>query len=136
MSEKTVIETIETQAHRIIIEGDGIIRVYSKPSHITLADVKTLLDKLGEIRTTDSGLIVLMDPTEENSMTIEARNYIIRNMKTQLACLVIISRKKFVRTIFSIVSSVKNIGVNMKMAKSEKEGENWIFNEYFSQVKE
>ena len=50
----SVIETIETQAHRIVNYKDGILRVYSKPSHIELDDVMALLDTFAKLHDDDS----------------------------------------------------------------------------------
>lgn len=124
-----VIKTFETQAHRIIDKNDGIIRVYSKPSHIEENDVRALHEKFSEIRGNER-LIVLMDPTEENSMTPEARHYVVKHTREHVSCLTIIGRKKFTRSLFKIFTSFIDIGVEMKMFDSEQKAEKWLFEEY------
>lgn len=120
-----VVQTIETQAHRIINQKDGIIRVYSKPSHIEKEDVEALFAAFDELRG-DSKLFVLHDPTEENSMTIEARKYIMIHMKDHIEVFAVIGRKKFVRSIFKIISAFVDLGVEMQMFEGEEKAEKWL----------
>ncbi len=129
MSSSAVVETIETQAHRIIDKKDGILRVYSKPSHIDLEDVEALFAKFAEIRKGER-LLVLLDPTEENSMTAEARKLLVKHLKDDVRCLAVIGRKKFVRSLFDIISSFVDIGVDMKMFDKETKAEKWLFESY------
>lgn len=133
MQNRVVVETIETQAHRIIIKGDGVVRVYSKPSHIELDDIEALFSAYSRIQMDDERLVVLLDPTEENSMTSEARKHVVKHLKDHVQSIAIVGRKKFIRTLFSIISSVVNIGVNMKMFDSEEKAENWLIQECLKQ---
>lgn len=126
MISKAVVETVETQAHRIIIHGDGIIRVYSKPSHIELEDMKVLFSAYSEIRMNGDKLNVILDPTEENSMSAEARKYVVKHLKDNVQRIAVVGRKPFIRGLFKIFSSVINIGVEMNMFESEKKAERWI----------
>lgn len=129
MQTRVVVETIETQAHRILFNGDGFVRVYSKPSHIEMEDMEALFIAYSEIRKNNDKLVVLLDPTEENSMTPEARKYVIKHLKDNVQCIAIIGRKKFIRTLFGIFNSVVDIGVHMKMFESEEKAEKWLINE-------
>jgi len=126
MPDKVVIETFETQAHRIILKDDGIVFVYSKPSHITKEDVEKLFEKLAEINVHTERLTLIMDPTQENSMTTEAKKHVIDHFKTHVERVAIISRKRFVRTMFLFFRSIKDIGVEMKMFKNEEDAKEWI----------
>lgn len=120
-----VVQTIETQAHRIINQKDGVIRVYSKPSHIEKEDVEALFAAFAEFRGEEK-LYVLHDPTEENSMTNEARSYIMKHMKDNVAAYGVVGRKQFVRSVFAVVSKFVDIGVELNMFENEAEVEKWL----------
>lgn len=120
-----VVQTIETQAHRIINKHDGIIRIYSKPSHIDEDDIKALFTAFTELQGEEK-LIVLQDPTEENSMSANARKLVMKHMKDHVAIFAVIGRKKFIRSLFKVISTFVDIGVEMQMFESEVEAEKWL----------
>lgn len=132
MTKSVVVETIETLAHRLLIKGDGIIRVYSKPSHIDLEDCQALMAKYNELRSGGDRLVILMDPTEENSISPAAKKFIMTRMKEEVGVLALIARKKFTRTMFNVMRSAVSTGVDLKMFDNETDAENWLLENHLS----
>ena len=59
-------------------------------------------------------------------MSMEARAYIRKQMKNHIRCLAVVGRKKFVRSLFKIISSFVDIGLEMKIFEKEEEAVKWL----------
>ncbi|MBL4703216.1 MAG: hypothetical protein JKY54_01760 [Flavobacteriales bacterium] len=109
-----MIKTFETNAHRISIKGDGIMYVYSKPKHIEEEDMVDLINKLKELGKGEK-VLVLMNPTEENSMTDGAKNQVVNHMGEAVVALGVINRKPYIADLgnFFLNSKVRTYAFNM-----------------------
>ena len=125
MKTSVIIKTYETEAHRVSLKGDGITRVYSKPKHIVESDITRLIEKFKEIGD-GKRLLVLIDPTEENSMSDEAKNQIIVNLGTVVFAVAVMNKKKYITQLGNLFLKSKRLSFSLKMFTDENKAVDWL----------
>lgn len=125
MKSNAIIKTIETIGHRISINGDSIVRVYSKEKHIEKIHIEELYEQLGIIA--KSGKIkMLINPVEELSMTKEARKSIVQLGDGIIDSMAVVNRKKHVNMIANLMLSIDKPGYPMKLFPDKERGAAWL----------
>ncbi|MCB0401536.1 MAG: STAS/SEC14 domain-containing protein [Flavobacteriales bacterium] len=119
-----VIKTIEAEGHRISIEGDGIIRVYSR-GHVTKKGIEEVFKLIIELSKGEKALIYI-DPTEEQSMEPEARKTLKALGEEHCLGMAVLTRKNYAKNIANIIITTLQPKFHVKLFTDQSEAVSWL----------
>lgn len=119
-----IIQSFEANQHRLTLEGDDIIRVYSR-GNVTEEGVQSVFNQVNEI-TGGKKALMLIDPTEEKSMTKEGRKMIKLLGEKHCLGMAVITRKEHVKRIANILMKIDGPKFPLKMFTVQEEATNWL----------
>lgn len=124
----SVIKTIETSAHRILIAGDGIIRVFVLPEKVGFDQMQELLDQL-KILAENEKIKLFVDPSEIKGIDPKARKHFGKELEKIVSKCGLILRNKIVQSIVSLILTIDKPKFEMKTFNNEEDAIKWLLDD-------
>jgi hypothetical protein len=122
---RAVIKSFETRAHRILLRGDGLVRVYSKPEDVDISAIEELFNTIIEISGGEK-VLLFINPTEATGMTEEARKLLVQNFERYTAAMAAYIITEHSKNISSLISNVDKPKTPVKFFSDKDEAIAWL----------
>ena len=85
-----------------------------------------LSNAYAEIRGSGDKLKVILDPTQEDTMSPQARQAVTVEMGKNISHLAVVSRKKHIRLLGNFFLKMKDLGFELKLFHDEEKAKEWL----------